>query len=63
MEFKIMLIIDFEILEIERGGIYEYYVKAYNKNDFIFAFGVVDRFSESQLRALIDKGYFENFED
>ena len=36
--------------------VYEYYVK--ERNDFEFKFGVKDRFTQDQLTALADVGYF-----
>lgn len=59
MEFNIIKVPGFEILEIYRDDIYEYYVRPYGKNDYISVFGVKDQFKESQLRILAEAGYFE----
>ena len=59
MNFNIIKVPGFEILEIYRDGIYEYYVRPYGKNDYIFIFGVRDRFTDGQLRVLADNGYFQ----
>lgn len=50
---------DYTILEIYDNDteVYEYYVKF--KSDFEFKFGVKDRFTQDQLTALADAGYFE----
>lgn len=53
----------FEILEIVREGkLFEYYIKPYGKNDFLYAFGVLDKFTKDQLETLVSHGYFEDFE-
>ena len=62
MEIKLYSVEGFEILEIVRGRVYEYYIKPYGKNDYIFAFGVLERFKVNQLEVLAANGYFENFE-
>ena len=59
MKFNIIKVLGFDILEIYRDNIYEYYVKPYDKNNYIFVFGVEDQFTESQLRVLANNGYFE----
>lgn len=61
MDSKIMIIFtDFVILETydPEENLYEYYVK-YGTNDFEYKFGSFDRFSELQLKALIEHGYFD----
>lgn len=63
MEFRIIKAEGFEILELHKGSIYEYYVKAYEKTDYIFAFAVLDRFTEHQLKVLVANGYFNHFEE
>lgn len=62
MEANVIKVEGFEILEIKRGRVFEYYVKPYDENDFIFAFGVLDKFTEVQLKVLAARGYFDNFE-
>lgn len=62
MEIKLYSVEGFEILEILRGRIYEYYVKPYGKNNYIFAFGVLERFKVNQLEVLASRGYFDIFE-
>ena len=49
---------DYTILEIYDNDteVYEYYVK--NQNDFEFKFGVKECFTQDQLTALADAGYF-----
>lgn len=63
MEFNMIKVPGFEILEILRENVFEYYVRPYDKNDYIFAFGVLERFTYNQLKTLAEKGYFENFEE
>ena len=63
MKFSIIKVKGFEILEIYRNNIFEYYIKPYDKNNYIFAFGVMDRFTDCQLITLAENGYFDNFEE
>lgn len=61
MDSKIMIIFtDYVILETydPEEKLYEYYVK-YGTNDFEYKFGTFERFSELQLKALADAGYFD----
>lgn len=61
MDSKIMTIFtDYVILETydHEEKLYEYYVK-YGSNDFEYKFGSFERFSELQLKALADSGYFD----
>ena len=62
MKFNLIKVPGFEILEIYRDDIYEYYVRPYGKNNYIFVFGVKDHFSESHLKVLAEVGYFEEVE-
>ena len=50
---------DYYMLEIYDNDteVYEYYLK--NGSDFEFKFGVKDRFTQDQLTALADAGYFD----
>lgn len=60
---NIYKIAGFEILEIVRENkLFEYYIKPYGKNDFLYAFGVLDKFTVDQLETLVSHGYFEDFE-
>lgn len=63
MKFSIIKVKGFEILEIYRDNVYEYYIKPYDKNNYIFVFGVMDRFTDCQLITLAENGYFDNLED
>lgn len=63
MECRIIKTEGFEILELHKGSIYEYYAKAYGKNNYIFAFAVLDRFTEHQLKVLAANEYFNYFEE
>lgn len=50
---------DYTILEIYDNDteVYEYYIKV--RSDFEYKFGVKDRFTQDQLTALADAGYFQ----
>lgn len=62
MVSKIFIIAtDYIFLEVYKPEeqLYEYYLQ-YGSNDFEFQFSVRDRFSDNQLLALADEGYFDN---
>lgn len=60
IECRIIKVDGFEILELHRGEVFEYYVKEYEKVDYKYVFGVLDRFTEYQLRTLADSEYFDS---
>lgn len=59
-ECTIIKLEGFEILEMPRNGIYEYYVKAYEKVNYIYVFGTADRFTKLQLKTLAENEYFDS---
>lgn len=48
------------IIELFRGGVYEYYVLTPYTSDLYFSFGVNDQFTESALYTLWRRGYFDH---
>lgn len=63
MKINLIKIPAYEVLEIQRDNLYEYYVKPYDYPNFIYAFGTEDRFTPKQLQVLADNCYFEDIED
>lgn len=48
------------IIELSRGGMYEYFVETPYTSDLYFSFGVKEQFSEKELYKLWCIGYFDN---
>ena len=48
------------IIELKRGGLYEYYVLTEYSSNLYYSFGIAGRFSENAIYRLFVRGYFDN---